>query len=291
MAGSVKLSETRRVYRFQLDDARETRDLLAEAKEKVGNQGDKEHPKDKDYSSAIEDLLKARNLVHEEQELKDEVNLYLHEVQTLREVAEEEARAAALREEAERMFTQIDLDGDGTLNLEELKELARQLGVELTERAAHSAFLEVDTDGNSEIDFEEFFVFFLANRDKDTGGLRAGFTSFFGGVAWRFKQEAAERAANKAHEGIDPTADSGDKAQGLRKSQKSKKKKKGLKSVTSGDVRSMDAGEEDVVDPTAVLPDDELPSRKGKKKSSSFSKKGLKSGHVWRFRCPLGRLC
>jgi hypothetical protein len=35
MAGSVKLSETRRVYRFQLDDAVETRDLLAEAKEKV----------------------------------------------------------------------------------------------------------------------------------------------------------------------------------------------------------------------------------------------------------------
>ena len=270
MAGSVKLSETRRVYRFQLDDAVETRDLLAEAKEKVAEANKMAEAKDKDYKGAIADLMKARNLVHEDHELKEEVNTYLQEVQTLREIAEAEALAAAIRAEAQRLFAQIDLNGDGTLNVDELKALARQLGVELSQRAAESVFVDLDTDGNGEIDFEEFFVFFLANRDKGSGGLKAGFTNFFGDVAFKFKKAAEAQAAKKALENVDPTAVLSDDESGAGK----KKKKKKLSKNSSKGAFSSDSAAEGVFSSDS---EDESGAgkKKKKKKLSKSSSKGV----------------
>ena len=91
--------------------------------------------------------------------------------------------------EARMLFDEIDTDENGTLDVEELTELAKSVGVELTAKQADKAFTDLDTDGSGEIDFDEFVVFYDAHV-KGEGEL-AGFTSFFGGFKMQLNGGAA----------------------------------------------------------------------------------------------------
>ena len=93
---------------------------------------------------------------------------------------------AERKREALKLFDEIDVDGNGTLDVEELTELAKSMGVELTPKQAELAFADLDTDASGEIDFDEFFTFYEANVGGH-GGLRGGFNSFFGGFKLRLQ--------------------------------------------------------------------------------------------------------
>ena len=110
---------------------------------------------------------------------------------------EEEERKRALEERrkaAKKLFDETDVDGNGTLDVEELHELAKQMGVNLTLEQAQQAFDEIDTDDSGEIDFDEFFVFYETHMAAP-GGIKAGFGSFFSG----FKSLFHSKPISKAH--------------------------------------------------------------------------------------------
>ena len=58
--------------------------------------------------------------------------------------------------EFKEAFNMFDKDGDGTITVYELGTVMRSLGRECTEQEVKDMIKEVDTDGNGEIDFQEF---------------------------------------------------------------------------------------------------------------------------------------
>lgn len=58
--------------------------------------------------------------------------------------------------EFQEAFNMFDKDGDGTITVLELGTVMRSLGRQTTEQEVKDMIKEVDTDGNGEIDFQEF---------------------------------------------------------------------------------------------------------------------------------------
>lgn len=102
------------------------------------------------------------------------------------EAEERRRKAEERRQTARKLFEETDTDGNGTLDVEELHELAKTMGVGLTFAQAEKAFADIDEDGSGEIDFEEFLQFYEANVCEQ-GGLKAGFGSFFSGFKQRLQ--------------------------------------------------------------------------------------------------------
>ncbi|CAE7496045.1 CML25 [Symbiodinium sp. CCMP2592] len=57
-------------------------------------------------------------------------------------------------EELKQVFQKIDLDGSGTVEMEE------KLGIRCSKNSLKKVFKLIDTDGSGAIDFEEFSIFF-----------------------------------------------------------------------------------------------------------------------------------
>jgi Ca2+-binding EF-hand superfamily protein len=81
------------------------------------------------------------------------------------------------REEQERewlqeLFDQIDADGGGTLDKDEVGELIGDLGLALNHIELDEAFQELDEDGGGDVDFDEFWAWFQA-APKTGSGLAA----------------------------------------------------------------------------------------------------------------------
>ena len=55
----------------------------------------------------------------------------------------------------------MDADGGGTLDRDEIGNLARSLGNQLTDAQLDEAMAEMDEDGSAEVDFEEFFEWYV----------------------------------------------------------------------------------------------------------------------------------
>ncbi|PIA15017.1 calmodulin [Coemansia reversa NRRL 1564] len=58
--------------------------------------------------------------------------------------------------ELREAFKVFDTDGDGTISIDELGQVMKSLGEELTPNELHAMFAEADKDGNYRIDFYEF---------------------------------------------------------------------------------------------------------------------------------------
>jgi Ca2+-binding EF-hand superfamily protein len=61
---------------------------------------------------------------------------------------------------ADLLFQEIDVDGSGTLDREEVALCAKKLGAPLSEEALEAAMQTMDADGNGSVDFDEFFSAF-----------------------------------------------------------------------------------------------------------------------------------
>ena len=72
------------------------------------------------------------------------------------------ARRKELEPEAREMFSAVDVDGNGLLDPEELKQLAAKLGMDLSEGQVEQVMAEIDTDGSGEVDFEEVKMVMLS---------------------------------------------------------------------------------------------------------------------------------
>jgi len=57
-----------------------------------------------------------------------------------------------------KTFNSVDKDGGGSISREELRELSKLTGRELSEQQLDAALAEMDQDGSGEVDFEEFEV-------------------------------------------------------------------------------------------------------------------------------------
>jgi calmodulin len=83
-------------------------------------------------------------------------------------VRDEKAAAAAMREKYYRdMFDSVDQDGSGALDREEVAQLAfNMLGRQLNDFELDAAMLEMDPDGDANVDFDEFKAWF---KEKTEG--------------------------------------------------------------------------------------------------------------------------
>ena len=65
-----------------------------------------------------------------------------------------------------KLFNEIDDDGSGLLERDEVRELADNLGVTLSTAELDEAMAEMDEDRSGEVDFEEFVSWFAAAKEK-----------------------------------------------------------------------------------------------------------------------------
>lgn len=61
----------------------------------------------------------------------------------------------------------FDINGDGTIELNEIKQVMRKLGQNPTEDELKEMISTVDDNGDHEIDFEEFLVLMKSRTDVD----------------------------------------------------------------------------------------------------------------------------
>jgi len=64
------------------------------------------------------------------------------------------------------VFTEMDTDGTGTLDQDELSELARSMGKVFSKREMGEAMRQMDADGSGGVDFQEFITWWEENRTK-----------------------------------------------------------------------------------------------------------------------------
>eukprot|EP00933_Yihiella_yeosuensis_P050998 TRINITY_DN48822_c0_g1_i1.p1 TRINITY_DN48822_c0_g1~~TRINITY_DN48822_c0_g1_i1.p1 ORF type:complete len:576 (+),score=93.95 TRINITY_DN48822_c0_g1_i1:84-1811(+) len=91
-------------------------------------------------------------------------------------------------EELLKVFKKIDLDGSGSLELDELEKATRELGVKCSSNCVKKVFRQIDIDKSGSIDFEEFRVFFgkVNNPDAIKDILSASSARF---LDYRFRVE------------------------------------------------------------------------------------------------------
>ena len=77
------------------------------------------------------------------------------------------------REQLMELFNEIDADGGGTLDRQEIKQLADKLGVAMTKRELDQAMAEMDKDGGGEVDFEEFAEWWREQEGKKSALMSA----------------------------------------------------------------------------------------------------------------------
>jgi len=70
------------------------------------------------------------------------------------------------KEELEEAFKLLDLDGDGSITIEELKTLIEKIGGSMSEGEATALIKEADKDGNNVIDYVEFTKLWSALRGE-----------------------------------------------------------------------------------------------------------------------------
>jgi len=63
----------------------------------------------------------------------------------------------------EKMFNDLDMDASGLLDQEEVRQLVQDLGVELDDDQFAVVMSKLDGDGSGEVDFEEFFGWYVTN--------------------------------------------------------------------------------------------------------------------------------
>merc|ERR550514_167647 len=58
------------------------------------------------------------------------------------------------------IFRQIDVDGSGSIDVDELMDAMLLFGVKATKNSAKKVLAAIDTDGNGTVELDEFLTFF-----------------------------------------------------------------------------------------------------------------------------------
>ena len=83
-------------------------------------------------------------------------------------------------EEASELFREVDRDGSGYLDEDEIRDMSIQLGMELSAKEVKAVFKEMDTDRDGKVTSEEFVEWM--NKEHDKTGFKKGLT--LGGTKW-----------------------------------------------------------------------------------------------------------
>ena len=70
------------------------------------------------------------------------------------------------REAIKDLFFETDDDGSGLLDRSEVKQLAIMLGQKLNSKELDMAMAEMDEDGSGEVDFDEFFAWWVSDKEE-----------------------------------------------------------------------------------------------------------------------------
>ena len=81
--------------------------------------------------------------------------------------------------EARQLFDEIDIDKGGTLDRNEIRQLAKRLGKKMSEKTLNEAMLDMDADGSGEVNFGEFYHWWEGYRAKGGGGIFSGLSLDF----------------------------------------------------------------------------------------------------------------
>lgn len=73
-----------------------------------------------------------------------------------------------LHNEAARLFAEVDVNGDGKLNKEEIKELGSRLGFKFSDMELEAAIAEMDFDQSGQVDFPEFYEWYILRKQRGT---------------------------------------------------------------------------------------------------------------------------
>ena len=71
----------------------------------------------------------------------------------------------------ERLFKEMDTNGDGVLDIEEIAVICTQMGKRFTEQQLNVAVSAMDSDGDGEVSFEEFAAWWTENGGLDLWAL------------------------------------------------------------------------------------------------------------------------
>ncbi|XP_028394071.1 calmodulin-like [Dendronephthya gigantea] len=76
-------------------------------------------------------------------------------------------------------FSVFDVDGDGTISTEELGNVMKSLGQNLTQEEIQTMIREIDTDGNGTVDFNEFLSLIVpTQKESPQNNLLDAFRAF-----------------------------------------------------------------------------------------------------------------
>jgi len=79
---------------------------------------------------------------------------------------ENSAEVEVTQEELKEAFKLFDMDGDGQITIQELRQLIRKVGGNMTEAEAKALINEADKDGNQGVDYSEFTKLWSAIRGE-----------------------------------------------------------------------------------------------------------------------------
>lgn len=68
------------------------------------------------------------------------------------------------------LFDDMDEDGGGCLDLDEIRQLSISLGSRLTQSQLEAAMAEMDEDGGGEVDFHEFYKWWCSDKKAAIAG-------------------------------------------------------------------------------------------------------------------------
>ena len=86
--------------------------------------------------------------------------------------------SAELKAEYKQTFDMFDTDQSGRISSAELGKVMEQLGQAANEADLHAMVSDVDTDGDGEINFEEFLMMMARKENTDNDEIRAAFAIF-----------------------------------------------------------------------------------------------------------------
>ncbi|KAL9180364.1 hypothetical protein ACHAXT_008334 [Thalassiosira profunda] len=85
---------------------------------------------------------------------------------------------AKIQGDVDHVFRQIDINGDGTIDKEELGKLFQKLGHDIGEEQLEEVFTQLDLDGNGEICEEEFSKWYVKSEERILSKVRPVFDRF-----------------------------------------------------------------------------------------------------------------
>ena len=118
------------------------------------------------------------------------------------------ASAEMTEDDLWELFQEVDADGSGYVDQQEIAMMAKRLGAPLTKRELAEAMNEMDEDGSGEVDFEEFKVWWAGQKEKKSKWAAALNDRWSGALKRIQEKQREEKDLNEAQKALEAVAKS-----------------------------------------------------------------------------------